>query len=310
MDDPIERIKDPKLAIVLEKIRSMVGESINSERLREEIMGFKTQRGIYKSQDSPYALWIRQTLKGIYPDKEPDTLPDGSWVYRYSPEKRGEISDPNLPTNQSLFRSMDDGVPLGVFIQRQSSESKAVYDIMGLAYVEDFDGKYFVIHGESIKVENKPMNINNIPRFEPFEKEEYEKISALVTLREPLFRAGIRRIYRNKCSLCEIGYSFHGNLIGVDAAHIISVEDNGTSTDLRNGILLCKNHHSLFDRNLWAFDEDYRVLVSQDRAFRETARNNHILQAEGKKLVNLPEKEYDLPAIEAIKFRLRKFEET
>ncbi len=93
----------------------------------------------------------------------------------------------------------------------------------------------------------------------------------------------------------------------MEAAHIIPVEDRGTSADLRNGILLCRNHHSLFDSYLWTFDEDYKVTVTEDRDFRKSAEKNHILAIEGKKLPNLPEYSYDLPAQRAIRYRMEKF---
>jgi|GEM_PF-2822237 predicted restriction endonuclease len=54
-----------------------------------------------------------------------------------------------------------------------------------------------------------------------------------------------------KCSLSEIGFRFHGEPIGLEAAYIIPVSDRGTSIDIRNGILLCRNHHILFDSYLW-----------------------------------------------------------
>ena len=71
--------------------------------------------------------------------------------------------------------------------------------------------------------------------------------------------------------------------------------------------MLCRNHHSLFDSQLWAFDEDYKVLVADDRPFRESAANNCVLKVEGKKLSNLPDRLYDDPAAEAIRFNLQRF---
>lgn len=285
-----------------------MGNLSSSSYLQQEIPGFKTQKGIYKPRDSDYALWIRQTIKGQYPDKEPITLPDGSWYYLYTPEadKSGN-TDLSLSTNKALFKSMDDGIPLGVFIQRDIPRTGSTYEVMGLAFIEQYDGKHFIVHGEPIDYEAEPMNAQKISPFQPYESGGPKITDSMRVVREKAFQLGLRRLYHEKCSLCELGYHFRGQPIGVEAAHMIPVSERGTSKDLRNGILLCRNHHTLFDRNLWTFDENYRVMIRDDPVFKQSAENNHILKAEGHKLPNLPDNEYDLPAQEAIEYRLRQF---
>ncbi len=307
MEDPASRIRDSLLETSLQKIRELKGSYELSQTLRNEIPGFKSQKGIYKPQNSKYALWIRHTNKGIYPDKDMEYLPDGSWTYRYSPEGKNGTSDLSLGTNQGLFNSMQDRVPLGVFIQKELPGVGATYEVMGLAYVESYDEAHFLIRGEPIDYEEPPMEVSAISPFSPFDPKAPRMTETWKRVRERSFQTVVRSVYNGKCSLCEIGYSFRGQPVGVEAAHIIPVEDNGTSKDVRNGILLCKNHHDLFDRYLWAFDEDYHVMVSDDRQFRKSALNNHLLVAEGKKLLNLPRVEYDFPAREAIYFRLDRF---
>ena len=307
MVDPATRISEGDLIDTLQKIRELMGTMIESKELQEDIPGFRTQKGIYKPQSSDYALWIRQTLKGIYPDQEPTVLPDGSWIYRYTPEAKGGKTDLSLSTNKALFNSMKDKVPIGVFIQRETPSFARTYEVMGLAYVEKFDGTHFVIHGEPIDIEVEPMNDSHIRPFKPFEASPATLSLSLRTIRKHAFETALRRIYHGKCSLCELGFRFHGQSIGLEAAHVIPVSEKGNSGDVRNGILLCRNHHSLFDGYLWAFDEDYRVIVSEDALFRRSAENNHLLKAEGKKLPNLPDMDYDFPASEAIDFRLGKF---
>ena len=69
------------------------------------------------------------------------------------------------------------------------------------------------------------------------------------------FRAAvIKRFEFCKCVLCDAPKEV------IEAAHIIPVEDNGSDWD-QNGILLCKNHHSLFDKGLWAIDPDYFEII-------------------------------------------------
>lgn len=304
----MENIRDSAMSSTLQKIRTMMGNWSLSSDLQEEIPGFRTQKGIYKPQNYDYALWIRQTLKGPYPDKEPKILPDGSWYYLYTPEadSTGE-TNLSLSTNRALINSMDDHIPVGVFIQRELPKTRSTYEVMGLAYVEQFDGKHFVIHGEPIDIEAEPLMIQTEYPFVAHEETETRISESMRVVRRKAFQLGIRKLYHEKCSLCELGYHFRGQPIGVEAAHVIPVSEKGTSKDLRNGILLCQNHHTLFDRNLWAFDEDFRVHVKDDPIFRRSAEKNHILKIEGLRLPNLPDNEFDMPAREAIDYRLNQF---
>ena len=48
--------------------------------------------------------------------------------------------------------------------------------------------------------------------------------------------------------------------------------------------------------------------VADDEQFRESAAANCVLDWEGKRLPNLPEKENLQPAAEAVRFRLEQFE--
>ena len=291
----------------ISRIRELVGSISKSKTLQEVIPGFRTQKGIYEPSDSDYALWIRQTARGVYGDKEPDVLPDGSWTYEYMPEAKNGKTDLTLSTNKSLLNCMNDKVPIGVFIQKRIPNVDRSYLVLGIGYVETFDGTHFIIRGEPIDNEDAPMSEHEIRSFEPFEREPSRLSPAIRVIRERSFQVALRRAYHDRCSLCELGYVYRGQPIGVEGAHIIPVSNNGTSKDVRNGILLCRNHHSLFDSQLWAFDEDYRVLVAEDRPFRASAARNCVLNAEGKRLPNLPDKLYDYPAVEAIRFNLRKF---
>ncbi len=308
--DPVSRILDPNLMRELGKIRDSMGLLASSQKLKESIQGFGTQKGIYKPKGSDYALWIRQTIRGGYPDESPTPLPDGSWLYRYTSEVSDGKSSTELHTNRSLLRSMEDHVPVGVFIQQEGRRNNSTYEVMGLAYVEKFDGTHFLLHGEPIDIEDAPINENAIPPFAPFDPSEDRITAIMMNQRRKGFQTGLRRLYHERCSLCEIGYHFRGEPIGLQAAHLIPVSEHGTSKDLRNGILLCNNHHSLFDRYLWTFDEDFRVVVKDDPTFRRSAENNHILKTEGARLPNLPDREYDLPAMEAIRYRMDQFERT
>ncbi len=95
---------------------------------------------------------------------------------------------------------------------------------------------------------------------------------------------------------------------GLEAAHIIPVGDRGNAGDIRNGLLLCRNHHVLFDELAWTPDEDLRVLVADDDGFRRSAQANCVLDWEGRRLPNLPGRADLHPAAEALRYHLERFE--
>jgi hypothetical protein len=304
--DALNRVASEELREQLRWMRSQSGMVVESDRLRSLLMGFGSRKGIYKPRGAAHALWVRETLRGVYPDADPEVFPDGSWLYRYTPEGvRGE-TDMELPTNQALLRSMKDRVPVGVLRQRSRKTGEGAYEVLGLAYVTDFDGTHFVLRGEPIAWEELSATPAAVPKFRAFET-VMPRTEVLQQQRDYRFGLAVRRAYNDRCSLCEIGFRIRGRPVGVEAAHIIPLEKHGTSRDVRNGILLCRNHHVLFDEFAWVPDEDLRVLVTVDAEFRRSAVANHVLQWEGKRLPNLPGKPELLPAAEAIRFRLDGF---
>jgi len=308
MVDPLEAVVDKTRRTQLENIREMDGDIRTSADLRTILPGFRGQKGIYKPSGSPYVLWVRQTLRGVYPDKDPVAEPDGSWRYEYSPEGRGGLPDMTLDTNRALLKCMEDKIPVGVIRQIPSQGGERAYEVRGLSYVTGFDGTHFVLMGEPIDVTDRPVEAPAALKFEPFDRILHTLAPALRRIREERFRLAVRRIYHERCSLCDIGYHVGRTPLAIQAAHIIPVQNEGTSKDVRNGVLLCNNHHALFDSYAWSLDEDLRVLVTTDPDFRRSAHSNHILRAEGRRVPNLPDDALDYPATSAIRYRMDLFE--
>src|SRR3990170_2345494 len=306
MTDPLYDLADNQQRLQLLWLRLHYMETLTSEKLRAHVRGFKTQMGIYKPSGAKHALWVRETLHGPYADKDPQQKPDGSWTYLYSPEGRGGKPDMALPTNRALLKCMDDGVPVGVLRQRPTLGGRASYQVLGLAFVEGFDGTHFHLRSEPILVEMPAAKEENVP-FVAFE--ERRLAENVRQVRDARFGAAVRLAYHDRCAACLLGFSIRGASVGLEAAHIIPANKKGTSSDVRNGLLLCANHHALLDGFGWTLDEDLRVMVAKDKGFRRSAEPNHILRLEGKRLPNLPAVEAVWPAVEAVRFRLREFEE-
>jgi hypothetical protein len=310
MADPLDRVRDADSRSQLYRIRELYGRVVLSSTLQDEIRGFSGQRGIYKPAGNTHARWVRETRRGAYKDKRPRDGTDGSWTYLYSPEFKDGRVDLGLDTNKALLRCMEDGQPVGVFRQTEDIRGRAAYEVLGLAYVRRLEGEHFVLQGEPIDWTADPAPESVVPKFAPFEIRRPKLSITTRLMRDRRFAVVLNRIYREKCGLCKLGFQVQGQTVGLDAAHIIPVEEGGVIGDVRNGILLCKNHHALYDQFAWTFDEDLRVVVPDDRAFRESAASNHILALAGKRLQNLPEDSVDYPASDAIKWRTERFEST
>jgi putative restriction endonuclease len=72
-----------------------------------------------------------------------------------------------------------------------------------------------------------------------------------------LFRSLLLKVYDSTCAVCGFPYS-----VGLDAAHIKPWANctDAEKLDVGNGLLLCRNHHALFDAGL--------LLISDDLSFK------------------------------------------
>jgi len=282
---------------------------ILARQLQQEVPGFRAYKGIHRPAGSTHALWIRQTARRVYPDREPEFHPDGSWTYLYSPQSENGVFDESLPSNQGMLECIKDRVPVGVFRQTDDVSGRTAYRVMGLGFVDSFDGEHFTIRGEPINETSKPLPEGVVPPFEPFEFSSGRIVEVLRRVRERRFTSVLREVYHERCSLCGVGYRLKGRSLALEGAHIIPVGEQGVLGDVRNGVLLCSNHHALYDGYAWAFDRDFKVIVTRDRDFRVSALANHVLGWEDKMLPNLPSSPSNYPAGEAIDWRLTKFQE-
>ncbi|MCA1060289.1 HNH endonuclease [Rossellomorea aquimaris] len=81
--------------------------------------------------------------------------------------------------------------------------------------------------------------------------------------RDPKFRERILRAYGYSCAVCGYNVRLAHTLVGVEAAHIKWHQAGGPDTE-ENGIALCSLHHKLFDRGVFTFTPERRMVVSQD----------------------------------------------
>ena len=110
------------------------------------------------------------------------------------------------------------------------------------------------------------------------------KVGAPVGVRPPLTQerdfSEVRRLARNSgfatrvrakgrgtCAACGPGHSYGAANI-LEAAHIKAVKDSGPDV-LGNALLLCPNHHALFDEGYWTVEKQTQRIVSSKQLHKD-----------------------------------------
>lgn len=118
---------------------------------------------------------------------------------------------------------------------------------------------------------------------------------------QPIFRQVLLQAYDYQCAVC--GLTFEAAL---HAAHIKpwAFANNHERLDVRNGLLLCATHHSLFDNYFLTISDDYTINFSDpDEEDGEYSKYDTLLTTNfhGKKLI-LPEQTSHWPKLEHLKW--------
>jgi hypothetical protein len=264
-------------------------------------------KGIYKPQWSKYALSVRQSLLGPYPDKEVIHGLDGTWTYQYYQERLDADLRDAIFTNRGLVLCRDDLVPVGVMIQTQPKPIVR-YRILGLALVTGWDEGYFYFQGfedfrvRDVHFQDKRPGLLTDPQsradaiasvFNPKTVEdERRKVLAVIAQRQGQvgFRKTLLKAYGGRCAVTAYDASE-----ALEAAHIVPYRGPVTNHP-SNGLLLRADLHSLFDYGLVAVDttSELRLLVSKE--IEQTAYR----QMKGR-VLKVPDDPALRPSLEALK---------
>jgi hypothetical protein len=242
------------------------------EPLQDATLLATRAKGIYKPQWSPYALSIRQALDGPYPDLAIESLPDGSWQYKYFQEGLTVAAHAETFTNRGLMACMRDAIPVGVLIQ-QSKKPSTRYLVQGLAFVNGWDEDgYFHLSGfpaRSVLLERVALASTTptsptqfadriADAFDPrrVEDERRKVIRSVIERRgQSGFRLMLLDAYGSRCAAT--GFDA---VDALEAAHIIPYRGPVTN-HVSNGLLLRADLHTLFDMDLLAVHEGDRCLI-------------------------------------------------
>lgn len=115
-----------------------------------------------------------------------------------------------------------------------------------------------------------------------------------IYLRGGVFKREIPKIYNNTCCISGMRIDSTFNISMIDACHIIPFSESFDDT-ITNGIALCPNLHRAFDRGLISINENYEVIISGSRIFKEERSDYGIRKFEGKQIL-LPDNKYYYPS--------------
>lgn len=116
-----------------------------------------------------------------------------------------------------------------------------------------------------------------------------------------IFRAALLSAYKSKCAICQTSIPEI-----LEAAHIITWSDSTAKERIspNNGVLLCANHHKLFDKGYIGISEDLRVVLLKSSSQKNEADKLLIQMYQGKAL-SLPKQIELRPSIDLLRRRIQ-----
>jgi putative restriction endonuclease len=132
-------------------------------------------------------------------------------------------------------------------------------EYLGL-YLENLDSIHLVSEVELKELVGKSDALNN--KDEDGELKTDQNLFTITharTKRDPNFRHKVNEAYGHRCAMC----GFQLELI--EAAHIIPHSNEKGTDDVDNGISLCVLHHRAYDRALVYFDENFNIIINEEK---------------------------------------------
>ena len=162
---------------------------------------------------------------------------------------------------------------------------------LGWVMGSDDDEKFFKV--KFSETDPVPPSTEGVDSFQLEDSGEVKIASARMRLRQSEFRSSLIEKYGLKCAVCNVR---HPDLL--DASHIRGKQDKG-SDDWRNGLMLCKNHHSAFDKELFGINPESKKLVFLSK---ETAEEINISQKK------LETETGEMPHEKALRWKWKRFQ--
>jgi putative restriction endonuclease len=203
-------------------------------------------RGIYKPAvfgREGAALSIQTSSASPYDDEH--DVSAGRILYKY------QGTDPTHGDNVALRRAMERGLPLIYFV----GTDPGFYDAVAPVYVSSDNAATL-----SVTLVADQLDVGNQQDAAMLAlRREYATRAVLQRLHQQQFRRMVLTAYRDQCAICRLR---HVELL--DAAHILPDRHPLGEPIVRNGLGLCKIHHSAYDAHIIGIDPDAKVHVRDD----------------------------------------------
>ena len=264
--------------------RGRAGTYVDKERTSQ-----LTKHTSLPEEDKKAGITVSIRLVG---DSYPNDISEDGSKFRYpNVDRRGRQAKYKVQASKNALK-----LDLPIFIvigktMRKNGES--VYERVELAKVAKYDDEDKSFEVKFIKEALTPLPTEGVDSFELDGSGETKIVSTKARLGQAEFRSSVMENYGEKCAVCNVR---HPDLL--DAAHIVAKAERGTD-DLRNGIVLCKNHHAAFDNNLFGINPESKKLV--------------FLSKEIKQELNFPQRKLKtatgvLPNIKALRWKWKRFQ--
>lgn len=255
-----------------------------------------SMQGIFKPKVLPeMPLSFRTSPEGPYADSFAD---DHRLLYRY----RG--TDPHHRDNVGLREAMRRRTPLVYLFGLIRGRYLPVWPVFvvdddpaSLCFTVMADAKDTIADTLVRGAEQAVAEETSAPR------REYVTRTIQSRLHQASFRERVLEAYRNQCALCRLK---HRELL--DASHIIPDTDPRGVPEIRNGLSLCKIHHTAFDRDLIGIRPDSVVEVRADILDEQDGPMLlHGLQGMHGRRLHVPGRRAHRPDREALAYRYELF---
>lgn len=202
----------------------------------------------------------------------------------------------NLPPLTVLVRNYKGGVGAGFFYYGVDSIEEGEGKVYGWNWLEHENPFEFAREGESghslvEKLLDDPDNSSEV-----YVKVKSRGIAQLV------FRRAVMKAYEGQCAFCKTTWT---ELL--QASHIkpwVACNSN-ERIDVRNGILLCANHHLLFDTGILSVDNKYKISsIDPDEEMEPYSKMDRALTSSlHEKKMSLPKDKSHWPKMEYLEYR-------
>jgi len=212
-------------------------------------------------------------------------------------------TDPNQSDNRALRRAMERRLPLLwlVGIGYVPGTKEQLFDVRYPVYLigEEPQNHQFVValeEGQAMIKTDEPPAVTEIVK-------RYNERIVKTRYHQPLFRARVIHAYQERCAVCRLPFT---ELL--DAAHI-RPDSQGGSTNISNGMSLCKIHHGAYDADIIGISPDYKIHVKESvlATFDGPTLQHSIKEMDGEKLRQIPSEVSSRPDKSLLAERFEKF---